>query len=377
MKIVMVSFDRNVFREGDSTRARIAGYGEVFDELHIIVYAKKTLGLTPQKIAQNVWLYPTNSFTKLFYISDAVRIAKNIIRETSVDVVSGQDLGETGIAAWLIARTHRLPLQLQDHADVLNDWFVRAKLSNRVRVLVARFLIPKATSLRVVLPEAKERILARYPTLKKRIAVLPVFTDTKALIEATPSFDLHERYPRFKTIMLIASRLVPEKNIEFSLLAFKKAAIPDSGLIIVGEGSSITSLSAESTRLGLDEQVVFVPWEKDLVPYYKTADLFLLSSSSESYCRALVEAAAVGLPFVSTNVGIASALVEGGAQGTVLKQGDLEGFSEAIREHVTSGKRSSINRGSAMIDGLAGSTEEEYRIRFRSLFDACLPPLSV
>lgn len=368
MKVLMVSLDRKAFVPGDPARERLASYGKVFEELHIIVYAKRDLGLSEERIADNVWLYPTNSKGRLSYVLDAIRLA----RGRSVDIVSGQDLGETGVAAWRIARMLRVPLQLQDHADVFDPYFARESIGNRFRVLVARFLLPKADCIRTVLPGGKDRIIARFPSLEGRIEVLPVYTPTDALRGAHPSFSLHDRYPAFSRIFLMASRLVPQKDIGFALRAFAEADVEGSGLVLVGEGPLKDALMEEAVELGIEDRVVFVPWERDLVPYYKTADLFLLSSAYESYCRTLVEAAAAGLPFVSTDVGVASALVGSGAAGTVVAHGDHVAFRNAIRAWSESGKdAAAAGKGLAAVERLVGKDEDEYRARYRDTLARC------
>jgi len=371
MKVLMVSLDRKVFEEGDPARVRLAAYGEVFEELHIIVYATKTAAYAKQRIAPNVWVYPTDSLHKVFYIPDAVSIAKQLSKNgTAIDVVSGQDLAETGIAAWRIARSRRVPLQLQDHADVFDPYFAKESVGNKIRVLVASLLIPKADCIRAVLPSGKERIASRFPTLKERISVLPVYTSVGAWKDTEPSFSVHDRFPQFSYIALMASRLVPQKDIEFALYAFKNADVKGSGLLVVGEGRLKTALENTVRLLGLEERVVFLPWEKDLVSFYKTADLFLLSSRYESYCRTLVEAAAAGLPFVSTDVGVAKTLVEAGAKGVVVSHDDLEGFTSAIRSAHQAGK----DTGTSSLEAIArlqGATETEYRERYRATLEMC------
>jgi len=370
MRVLMVSLDRKVFVTGDSARARLAGYGTVFEELHIIVYAKRSLGLAHERIADNVWIYPTNSFSRLTYILDAVRIASEIGKKVSCSIVSGQDVGETGLSAWLIARTLKVPLQLQDHADVFDPYFARESIGNRMRVLLAHFLLPKADCIRTVLPKGKERIEKRYPRLSSRISILPVYTDTEQCKNAHRTFDLHDRYPQFSCVMLMASRLVPQKDIAFALTAFARANVPGSGLVIVGEGRCIESLMAKTEALGIKEQVVFVPWEKDLLSYYLSADLFLLSSRYESYCRTLVEAVAAGLPFVSTDVGVARLLMDAGAQGTVLAHDDLEGFALALEDARTRSK-GDAGQGLQAVEALVGRDEAEYRARYRMTLEGC------
>ncbi|MES2668690.1 MAG: glycosyltransferase [Patescibacteria group bacterium] len=371
MKVLMVSLDRKAFIEGDPARLRLASYGQVFSELHIVVYAERKLGLSEEQIAENVWLYPTDSASKLSYIGDALRIGKRVGK--GCDIVSGQDLGETGLAASLIARSLKIPLQLQDHADVFDPWFAREGLGNRLRVMLARFLLPQADCLRVVLPRMKTRLLERYPRLRAHIEVLPVYTPVEAFRQALTSFSLKERYPQFSHISLMASRLVPQKDIALALRAFEEADVPGSGLVIVGEGQLRPALEAEALRLGLSERVIFVSWENDLVSYYKTADLFLLSSRYESYCRTLVEAAACGLPFVATDVGVASALVDSGAQGSVVPVNDSKAFANAIRDwSAKAGEATTPSAGLFAIEKLVGKDAAAYRERYRATLSACV-----
>ncbi len=371
MKVLMVSLDRKIFEERDPTRARLAAYGEVFDELHIVVYATKNVAYTKQQIAPNVWVYPTQSLHKVFYIPDAVSIARTLSNKgVTIDIVSGQDLAETGIAAWCIARRLKVPLQLQDHADVFDPYFAKESIGNKIRVHIASFLLPKANCIRTVLPSGKERIASRFPALRDRISVLPVYTSVSAWKDTIPSFSVHERFPQFSYIALMASRLVPQKDIEFALYAFKNAEVGGSGLLVVGEGRLQTALENTVRLLGLEDRVVFFPWEKDLVSFYKTADLFLLSSRYESYCRTLVEATAAGLPFVSTDVGIARTLVESGASGSVIAHDDLEGFAQAIKTALEAGKGTGVN-GLEAISRLQGATETEYRERYRATLERC------
>lgn len=369
MNVLMVSLDRKAFREGDPARTRLAGYGEVFGELHIIVYAKRSLGLTDTKIADNVWLYPTNSASKFFYIWDAVRIGMRIGKERSLSIVSGQDVADTGFSAWCIARALTLPLQLQDHADVFDPWYLRESVGNRFRSWLARFLLPKASCIRVVLESGRQRIAAHLPELAPRITVLPVYVPVERFQNQEPTFDLHARYPQFSRIAVMASRLVPQKDIAFALKAFARADVQDLGLIIVGEGPLREELQALARSLDIQDRVLFVPWEQDLVSYYKTADVFLLTSRYESYCRTLVEATAAGLPFISTDVGVARTLVAAGAAGIVLAHDDVEGFVSALKQFP---QRHPSSAGLAAIEALTGRDEVEYRTRYYETLTACV-----
>ena len=75
--------------------------------------------------------------------------------------------------------------------------------------------------------------------------------------------------------------------------------------MLVGEGPEQASLVALAERHGVSKRVTFVGYvpQDQLGPYYRTADLFVLSSDFDNSPNVVLEAMACGLPAVSTNVG--------------------------------------------------------------------------
>src|SRR3989344_7747161 len=100
----------------------------------------------------------------------------------------------------------------------------------------------------------------------------------------------------------MASRLTSEKNIVLAIEAVKDMKL---SLLIVGEGPESGYLKGMATG-----NISFEPYTGDLTSYYKTCDLFLLTSNYEGYGMTLVEAAAAGAKIVSSDVGIAPAILE-------------------------------------------------------------------
>ena len=69
MFLISIGTDRKIFEEGSLIRKRQVEYGELFDATHIIVWNEKKKGAYQNmSIRDNVFLYPTNSKNKLFYI---------------------------------------------------------------------------------------------------------------------------------------------------------------------------------------------------------------------------------------------------------------------------------------------------------------------
>ena len=116
---------------------------------------------------------------------------------------------------------------------------------------------------------------------------------------------LHDKFPEFEHIILMASRITREKNYPLAMEVFSlvRNRLPSTGLVVVGEGPERANLVAD--------YLVVLPWTNDLVPYYASADIFLLTSDYEGYGRTLIEAALVGTPIVTTDVGLVGESVNG------------------------------------------------------------------
>ena len=331
MKILMLSTDENIFKENSEVRKRMVDYGGLVDELHVIVKSHG-LRVKSQELG-NVFIYPTNSFWPIFYFWDAYKISSSIIRNWNLEirncVITCQDPFETGLVGYLLKSKFKILLQLQIHTDFLSPYFWQESLKNKIRVLVAQWLVKKADGIRVVSERIRSSLCSKFQASSSKIIVLPIFVDVEKIRQVPIKTDLRQKYPgRF--IILMASRLTREKNILMALEAMRGLTRNDTRtntdkvlLLIVGDGPEREMLKAQIISYKLQDNVVIEDWSDDLSSYYKTADLFLLTSNYEGYGRTIIEAAAAGLPVIMTDVGI--------AWGRVVPVGGISELISAIK----------------------------------------------
>ncbi len=107
---------------------------------------------------------------------------------------------------------------------------------------------------------------------------------------------------------LSVGRLEENKGFSFGLQALKilEKGLPEGWRwLIVGEGGLRSQLEAETKKLGLVENVIFVGKvsDEDLSQYYQQTDIFLHPTLYEGSSLVTLEALAAGLPVVASATG--------------------------------------------------------------------------
>jgi glycosyltransferase involved in cell wall biosynthesis len=108
-----------------------------------------------------------------------------------------------------------------------------------------------------------------------------------------------------RPVLLFLGRVAHEKNIGFLLkvLGQVRKEIPDVLFVIAGEGPAREGLQQEVKEQGLGENVMFIGYldrHTELNSCYRSADIFIFSSRTETQGLVLLEAMAQGTPVVST-----------------------------------------------------------------------------
>lgn len=328
MRVLVIGNDPHIADPNSDAEKRIREYGELADMLIIFLLLREKVGYAKANYA-NVFIHVFSGRWSRFI--KALWRGKKIIASENFTLLDAQDI-EHGLIAWIFSRIYNIPWRLQIHSDIFSPYFVRRRTSNMVRVAIAKFLIPRANCIRVVSKRIRDSLDLRFKNRDLRITVLPIFVDMEQVKNIPVTVDLHKKYPQFDFIILMASRLTKEKNIEMAIEAMREMVkkYPKIGLIIVGSGPEKRKLQQLATgnwqlanNIKFENEVDF----KTLISYYKTADLFLLTSLYEGYGRTLIEAAAAGCPIISTDVGIAPEVLE---KESIIKVGDVKELANSL-----------------------------------------------
>lgn len=203
--------------------------------------------------------------------------------------------------------------------------------------------------------------LLRNPAIRpERIGVLYPAIDfsqvERAATETLPP-QLEARLQGRGPLIVQAAMLRPEKGHAFMLQVVQALLPRFPGLLYVaaGEGVQLAALQEEARRLGLQEHVHFPGMLQPVAPLVRRADALVMPSLYEPLGMSQVEALALGVPVVVSNVGGLPETVRHGETGLVCPAPDapsaLPAWTEALARILSdsAGARAMARRGSEQV----------------------------
>jgi glycosyltransferase involved in cell wall biosynthesis len=152
------------------------------------------------------------------------------------------------------------------------------------------------------------------------------------------SFRRRHGIPANAVVIGFFGRIVRDKGIVELTDAWRwlSAQFPDAYLLVVGpfeDRDPIPSDVKEYLHTGPRIRLTGMVWETP--PLFATADLIVLPTYREGFPNVPLEAAAMGLPVVTTNVPGCVDAVADGVTGTLVPAGDARALGDAIRRYLS------------------------------------------
>lgn len=130
-------------------------------------------------------------------------------------------------------------------------------------------------------------------------------------------------------------RLTNQKQFHHLIAVFAKFSdeFKNWDLIILGEGENLAELQNLSKELGLQKRVNLPGRVGNIADWYLAADLFVMTSETEGFPNALIEAMAHGVAAISYDCPTGpSEIIESGVNGLLVKTNDKVELEKGIRE---------------------------------------------
>ncbi len=225
----------------------------------------------------------------------------------SLDVIHAQCPFVTGLLAWQHARRIRVPLIFTYHTRLV-DYSHYVPLAPPVSKALLTWISRTYSNMadRVVVPAAPIKELLESYGVDVPIDIVPTEVRLQpASALAGERVRARLGIPPAHRVLLYVGRLAREKNLDLLLDAFAVARSEGVRLVIVGDGPERIPLEAHAKTLELGESVIFVgPVARDAIAaWYRTADLFVFTSLTETQGLVVDEALQLGLPVLAIAAG--------------------------------------------------------------------------
>lgn len=208
------------------------------------------------------------------------------------------------VHANLMARVLRLFVRLPALVSTIHNIYEGGHL----RMLGYRLTNGLVDHMTIVSEAAAERFVSERIVPRELLTVVPNGVDTD-YFRNVPA-EVRETLRRSlgtdgQFVWLAVGRFEVAKDYPNMLRAFGEVAgrEPRAVLLVVGRGSLQEETKALAEQLGLGAKVLFLGVRQDVPELMSSADGYVMSSAWEGMPMVLLEAAAAGLPIVSTRVG--------------------------------------------------------------------------
>lgn len=249
------------------------------------------------------------------------------LRETSIDVLFST-LGKTNLFAILSAL-----MASENFRLIIREANTFHNISSKIQIKLAAWLYPKADHI-IAISKGVAQDLRRIKKIKAgNVSVIYNPIDLKK-IQLLSKAPMDHPWLLSKTVPVIVAvgRLAPQKDFETLIHAFDKVQKKlDARLIILGKGPLKKKLEGMIQELSLEKKVRLEGFKRNPFPYYRHADLFVMSSRWEGFGMVLIEAMACGTNIVSTDCHSGPAeILDSGQYGCLVPVGDNMALSRAI-----------------------------------------------
>ena len=304
------------------------------DQINEVPAGKEFLGMSLPRLAYRHGLWIT---------VDPYPAMKKALNKLRPDVIHNQTAEMIAFAARRYAKKYDVPMVSTGHAypDNITSQLkilkpIKKPLDAILRTYMASFLkhseyatMPTEMAIDDLVPKKRKSFNVTVEPLSNGVD-LSKFGPKKAPAKIYRKYHL----PKDKPIALYVGRVDPEKSLSNVVSAFATVLdkVPDARLVIVGDGTDRRRLVDLAQALGIEKEVIFPGriMPPDVMEVYRTAQLFVTASETETQGIVLIEAAATGLPLVAVDAGAVRELCQNRKNGILCRPGDVNKLARAM-----------------------------------------------
>ncbi len=274
------------------------------------------------RIASLPFIFLKDHRVGIVYSNKAVKKIKRL----KLDIILSQTEFSMGIFAKLVAKKLDIPIVHTYHTvyeDYMHYVSKGIELSPKIARKYSKSFCNGVDG--IVAPTKKTQNLLKTYGVKKPIQIIPTgidfspFKREKYSNEEITNLKNTFGIPLDSPVILFVGRVAKEKSIDMLIEAMPEVikTIPDTKLVIVGDGPCRLELEELAVKLKVHDSVIFTgmqPWSS-IGRMYQLGDVFVSASVTETQGLTFAEAMAASLPIVAREDECFADLIRSGYNG--------------------------------------------------------------
>lgn len=287
------------------------------DEYH--VFARSQNNAFSYSIEGNIHLHlipKIHSKSRVFMLTSFFVLP--LISKHKITHLTAQSSLLGGLTAVLMSKLYKLPLLTEIHGE---EYFSYLR-SNKLFSKLIKFSFSNSTKIRSLSSSMSNKLL--YYGFQKNVVLIPNRVNLNLFKIHKNSFEVNG-----KINLISVGRFVWQKNY---LELIKKLSNSNLNFHLTLIGGGVEKINFENFLLknNLIERVTLIDWvtQKELAKIIINSDIYIQSSLSEGMPRTILEAMALKMPIISTNVGSIKGILN--ANNSILINCDLSELVSSI-----------------------------------------------
>ncbi len=251
---------------------------------------------------------------------------------------------KAGLLSMIAAKIAGVPIRIHTFTGLIFP--SKTGLLQRLLIAMDKLLCACATN---IIPEGNgvKNDLESYGITKKPLKILangnvngidleyfhPQIVDTKQKQLLRESLGLSDADFVFNFV----GRLVSDKGINELVRAFDELNLSNIKLLLVGPmEAKIDPLQSETLKImESNPNIISVGYQKDVRPYYAISDALVFPSYREGFPNVVMQAGAMELPSIVTNINGCNEIIREGVNGTIIPPRNVEALKNSMHRMAT------------------------------------------
>jgi glycosyltransferase involved in cell wall biosynthesis len=313
------------------------------DYFEVIAISSPGKHLEGVKVQEGIEVIPLKMTRKITPISDLIALIKLIfiLIKEKPDIVHTHT-PKAGLLGMIAAKITQVPVRMHTIAGM--PLTVAKGFKKKLLILIEKLTYASATNIYPNSIILKKYIIENKFCKKEKLKVIgkgssngidtTFFYRTPQIIEKAHNLKTELKIPDNAFIFLFVGRIVKDKGINELIEAFSKIENKNTYLILVGNYEQDLDPLENKTYIEINnnEKIIEVGYQNDVRPYFAMSDVFVFPSYREGFPNVVLQAGAMEVPSIVSNINGSNEIIENNKNGLVVKVKNIPELKDAMNK---------------------------------------------